>query len=388
MESPDLPTGAVENGIEQLCSDGGKDIYDGGYLQGIRKSSFRAGVRPNQLVNHPRPANYVPWEGKILSLTGKTPNFPTLEEARAAGLFHPNCRHAYGLHIDLDKETKKAETYAKGKEKREAAEKKLTVPPTVAKESALTPEQKLEKERGLAIEYLKNITPETQGKHIEAIEDIVKKQTPEVQEYFCKYIGALSKISDTSSGGCYRPLWREIDIPFNALENDKSGPYTVFFHEFGHFVDHVLSISNKAAPHMLFSAQDRKFYDLIKKEYYKLLNPRALEAERAGTPGVRVGLKPEIWQALYLDNSTSGVQDTINGTSILEGHGIRVLWGHSNDYWRSFESVNKETFASMFASFFNPDMAKAYEKYLPDSYTIFKEKLIGDVGELVTNSGC
>jgi hypothetical protein len=45
-----------------------------------------------------------PFEGKILSITGKTPGYPTLEEARAAGLFHPNCRHAYGLHIDLDKE--------------------------------------------------------------------------------------------------------------------------------------------------------------------------------------------------------------------------------------------------------------------------------------------
>lgn len=33
----------------------------------------------------------VPWEGQILSLTGKTPGYPTLEEAKTAGLFHPNC---------------------------------------------------------------------------------------------------------------------------------------------------------------------------------------------------------------------------------------------------------------------------------------------------------
>lgn len=46
----------------------------------------------------------VPWQGKVLSLTGKTPGYPTLAEAKDAGLFHPNCRHAYGLHIDLDKE--------------------------------------------------------------------------------------------------------------------------------------------------------------------------------------------------------------------------------------------------------------------------------------------
>lgn len=34
------------------------------------------------------------WEGKILSLRGETPGFTTVAEAEAAGLFHPNCRHA------------------------------------------------------------------------------------------------------------------------------------------------------------------------------------------------------------------------------------------------------------------------------------------------------
>jgi hypothetical protein len=48
-------------------------------------------------------------KAKILSITGKTKGYPTLEEAKAAGLFHPNCRHAYGLHIDLDKEIEELE---------------------------------------------------------------------------------------------------------------------------------------------------------------------------------------------------------------------------------------------------------------------------------------
>lgn len=40
-----------------------------------------------------------PWQGKVLSLTGRTPGYPTLQEAKDAGLFHPNCRHAYGLWL-------------------------------------------------------------------------------------------------------------------------------------------------------------------------------------------------------------------------------------------------------------------------------------------------
>ncbi|HQL37599.1 MAG TPA: hypothetical protein PLG67_13480 [Bacillota bacterium] len=50
-----------------------------------------------------------PWQGKILSITGKTKGYPTLEEAKAAKLFHPRCRHAYGLHIDLEDEDKGTE---------------------------------------------------------------------------------------------------------------------------------------------------------------------------------------------------------------------------------------------------------------------------------------
>ena len=37
------------------------------------------------------------WEGKILSLTGKTPGYPTVAQAEEAGLFHPNCKHAINI---------------------------------------------------------------------------------------------------------------------------------------------------------------------------------------------------------------------------------------------------------------------------------------------------
>lgn len=51
----------------------------------------------------------VPWEGKVLSITGKTPGYPTLAEAKAAGLFHPRCAHAMSLYVDLDEEIRKLE---------------------------------------------------------------------------------------------------------------------------------------------------------------------------------------------------------------------------------------------------------------------------------------
>lgn len=39
-----------------------------------------------------------PWEGEVLSLTGRTRNYPTLDEAEADGLMHPNCTHSVSLY--------------------------------------------------------------------------------------------------------------------------------------------------------------------------------------------------------------------------------------------------------------------------------------------------
>ena len=43
-----------------------------------------------------------PWGGKVLSLTGETQGYPTMAEAKAAGLFHPNCRHTYSLYLKFE----------------------------------------------------------------------------------------------------------------------------------------------------------------------------------------------------------------------------------------------------------------------------------------------
>lgn len=46
------------------------------------------------------------WEGEILSLTGQTPGYPTVADAEADGLFHPNCQHALNaVHSDLASRT-------------------------------------------------------------------------------------------------------------------------------------------------------------------------------------------------------------------------------------------------------------------------------------------
>jgi len=38
-----------------------------------------------------------PWDGKVVSLSGQTKGYPTLDQAESDGLFHPNCKHVYSV---------------------------------------------------------------------------------------------------------------------------------------------------------------------------------------------------------------------------------------------------------------------------------------------------
>lgn len=67
------------------------------HLQGTCNRLLEAGIDLVRITSHGTDCDLCgPWEGKVVSLTGKTPGYPTLQEARDAGLFHPNCRHDYG----------------------------------------------------------------------------------------------------------------------------------------------------------------------------------------------------------------------------------------------------------------------------------------------------
>jgi hypothetical protein len=43
------------------------------------------------------------WQGVVLSISGNSPKYHSIEEAKATGLFHPNCKHTLVMHIpELD----------------------------------------------------------------------------------------------------------------------------------------------------------------------------------------------------------------------------------------------------------------------------------------------
>lgn len=45
------------------------------------------------------------WNGRIVSLTGKTSGYPTLDEARDAGVFHPQCSHNIAIAMSFEEKS-------------------------------------------------------------------------------------------------------------------------------------------------------------------------------------------------------------------------------------------------------------------------------------------
>lgn len=61
---------------------------------GLQNRMIQSGVDLVQVSDHNSShAACAEWEGKILSITGNTPGYKTVEDAKSGGLFHPNCKH-------------------------------------------------------------------------------------------------------------------------------------------------------------------------------------------------------------------------------------------------------------------------------------------------------
>ncbi len=62
---------------------------------GTQNRIIEAGLDLGEVSQHAGAcALCVPWEGQILSITGNSSGYPTVADATAAGLFHPNCAHS------------------------------------------------------------------------------------------------------------------------------------------------------------------------------------------------------------------------------------------------------------------------------------------------------
>lgn len=111
MIAADVKSQLADNGLSVLVDKSGRkwslDTYSDMLVRtkavearnyGLSNQMLSMGYDLVQVSNsgssHPACAE---WEGQILSLTGQTDGYPTVDEATDSGLFHPNCEHAINV---------------------------------------------------------------------------------------------------------------------------------------------------------------------------------------------------------------------------------------------------------------------------------------------------
>jgi len=201
----------------------------------------------------------------------------------------------------------------------------------------------------------KSLNKNANIKGMEEIEEIVRAQSLELQGLFAKRARKFKGfIDDIDKGEYYQG--RKINVNFAETIKDTRGKHSAFFHEYGHFVDDVLTGSRNA-----FSKK-KGFFNLIERDYAEML-------ESDGR------LKRMIKLKLEANDYSSGVQDAISGLSLNKN---RIRWGHSTEYWERGETwaeICSETFANMFSALFDDNIAAVFEEYMPMSFAYFKRML-------------
>jgi hypothetical protein len=105
----------LEKGVTAFVDKGGTNWSLGRYAEMVARTTSREATNQglqNRLAERGHDLVEIsshggacelcaPWEGKVLSLSGKTEGYETVADAEAAGLFHPNCVHVAMPYIEI-----------------------------------------------------------------------------------------------------------------------------------------------------------------------------------------------------------------------------------------------------------------------------------------------
>jgi hypothetical protein len=175
-----------------------------------------------------------PWEGKVLSLTGRNKSYLSLDLAKKGGLFHPNCRHVYSPYVnkyldvsvgwDADKgqyrpyQKIRTDVIAKNKAKLQQALKKTPYEEAVKPVASAV--------SGAKVAYA--------GKDLEITPfetDLMKRRGLKISEE------PISGYHKNKRYGEYSTKDIEIRYGKSSLERHPKQIEATFRHEYGHFID-------------------------------------------------------------------------------------------------------------------------------------------------------
>lgn len=287
-----------------------------------------------------------PWEGKILSVTGKTKGHDSLSKAESAGLFHPNCRHtitpahAEFLQSSLvwDTETQQYVPYGtQGKQGTPAPA--MVTPPKDAVDGVR-----------------KDVKAE-----ISKLGRDLKIELSDFQANFIKDKGIVV-VADTKSKnqrrlGYYMDTRTSITINKSAAAKDRDLDQT-FYHELGHAVDYQ-AFANRLTnqPEWIKLSHDEKRaiaeYRLEKGLLKTIEKYSVTDEERA--------------QIITGKQIRRDVTFTRKDGREAKGY-VNLAPGRA---YMAYVRSNKEVFADGYGQFITDP--KAFKKRAPEVYGYFKE---------------
>lgn len=98
--------GAVHS-IDNYCEMLGRTMTNNAFRQANLNRYQEFGYELGTVSSHFRACNLcTPYEGEILSLDGKSKDYPSIWDAETQGLFHPNCKHSISPYWEGAEKTK------------------------------------------------------------------------------------------------------------------------------------------------------------------------------------------------------------------------------------------------------------------------------------------
>lgn len=291
------------------------------------------------------------YEGKILSLTGKTPGYPTLEAAMRNGLLHPNCKHQINAVKTNYNDILKAYDPKDGEYKTPFERNQpKPVPNPPAKPTgggrtravALTPETpKVSKTK---ITFMSGGKTDTYK--------LNKAEGAFVAESGIRLSTSNGKtlLRDRGVQGYYSPLRNELVMRDVGTDYQKH----TFYHELGHALDFRLNLTGGRAPGTLH--EDANVKAALKADGYNVLARR-----------------------IQKDTEHKGNTITFEQARI-KARGGMAEWTDANGFTRRSESTRKwlkyaKQFDELFADAYGQYRLepKKFEAYAPAIFNAFKE---------------
>ena len=299
----------------------------------------------------------IPFEDAILSLTGKTKGYTTLDEAKAQGLFHPNCIHHFAVTAEVIEEYERIEAgNGQGTVLNE-----VDAPPTKQRE-------KLDKNSAgwSMADILKGYTGNDELVKDAFTNAHIDKETAEILANIHK-LPAVKIINDRGQG--YFSNAQSLISADNPL---------TFLHEFGHSLDYgIIKAStttygyySKKLQKVITDSRIKrldKFPEKVSNKFKEILKTHRLPTRTLDYKKI----KQEGWAAL------SDIYDALTNGNMYD-KAFFAISGHGGKYYRRDGSKEKEIFAQYF--FLRTNNCKDALKVLKDD----KPELLKSLEELFT----